>query len=282
VTVNDGVRNGSCVGGENNTQSCDVMARSPIPAFNGGVPGLGLVNGTSLDCHFDETPTTHVGRLPINLSNSTSTLSLVTSATGPSCTASGATTLACICDTCATAAAEPCNSDSQCPGMAAGSCGGLRCLGGGANGAPCTMPGIGDPVCMGAPCGNLGEPTKPNGCTSGTCTAVGGNEGECTTGPFPGNCSPTETFRGCTAPSDCPFLGDTCVFAALECFLDNGIVGGSIVAVGAPDTPVNDDSDPTLASVFCVQPTGASAINTASGLPGAGRVTITGNAQGKP
>jgi hypothetical protein len=139
-----------------------------------------------------------------------------------------------------------------------------------------------DPACSGAPCGMLGEPTKPNGCSSGSCTPVGGNEGECTTGPFPGNCSPTETFRGCSVASDCTFAGDTCVFAALECFLDNGIVGNTIVAQGMADMPVNDVSNPTLGSVFCIQPTGAGAINTASGLPGAGRVTLTGTATGFP
>jgi hypothetical protein len=72
------------------------------------------------------------------------------------------------------------------------------------------------------------------------------------------------------------------VFAALECFTDNGTVGGLIEAFGAADLPVNDSSTPTLGSVFCIAPTGASAINAAAGLPGAGRVTLTGEANGLP
>jgi hypothetical protein len=282
TTVNDGMRQGTCDTGARAGLLCDVQGRSPIPAFNGGVPAMGKVNGTSLDCYFQEVPATHVGRLPINLSNSTGSNVLTVAADGPSCSASGATTLQCVCDTCATAAAQPCSSDSQCPGAIAGSCGGLRCLGGGAAGTACTTPGIMDPACSGAPCGKLGEPSKPNGCTSGTCTPVGGNEGECTTGPFPGNCGPTETFKGCSAPSDCTFPGDMCVFASLECFLTNGTIGESIVAQGMADVPVNDVANPVLGSVFCIAPTGASAINTASGLPGAGRVTLTGTATGLP
>jgi hypothetical protein len=76
--------------------------------------------------------------------------------------------------------------------------------------------------------------------------------------------------------------GDLCVFAALECFLDNGTVGNSIDAFGSPDVPVNDTARPTLASAFCIQPTGAAAINVAAGLPGPGRVTLVGDAMGLP
>jgi hypothetical protein len=130
-------------------------------------------------------------------------------------------------------------------------------------------------------CGRKGLSTKPNGCEV-TCDPVGGGEGECSAGPFEGTCQPTETFRGCSVDGDCPFAGDTCVSDALECFLTDGTVGDTIDAFGSPDLPVNDTSQPTLGAAFCIQPTGASGINTAAGLPGAGRVTLTGDANGLP
>jgi hypothetical protein len=37
-----------------------------------------------------------------------------------------------------------------------------------------------------------------------------------------------------------------------------------------------------LAAVFCVAPTGSSAVNGVAGLPGPGRVTIKGRAEGLP
>jgi hypothetical protein len=279
TVVNDGVLGGTCDGGPRVNLACDVMGVSPIPAFNGGVPGGGTVNGTSLDCPLVDSA--NVGRLPINLSNSTGTESLTVSASGPNCTASGFTGLQCMCDTCATALFEPCNSDADCPGAIAGSCGGLRCLGGANDGDPCTTPGVSDPACAGVACGRKGLSTKPNGCEV-TCDPVGGGEGECSAGPFEGTCQPTETFRGCSVDGDCPFAGDTCVSDALECFLTDGTVGDTIDAFGSPDLPVNDTSQPTLGAAFCIQPTGASGINTAAGLPGAGRVTLTGDANGLP
>jgi hypothetical protein len=176
-----------------------------------------------------------------------------------------------------------CDTSGGVPGVCtstAGFCGGSRCLGGPNAGAPCVTPG----TCNGAPCGPTGEPTKPNACQNAVCSAVVGqaNEGQCAGGPFPGNCGPTETFRGCTGNGNCMFPGDTCIFAALNCFLDNGAIGNSIVAQGIPDVPVNDSADPTLGATFCIAPVGASAINSAAGLPGAGRVTLNGTARGLP
>jgi len=314
LVVNDGSQDGTCDSGANAGGACDVGGVSPQPAFNGsptGDPngfctaaatpapcctGLGTgtcINGTSLDC-----PAPGATVLPINLSNSTGVEALTVSATGPSCGAAGFTSLTCMCDTCATAAAEPCNEDADCPGGASGSCGGLRCTTGGSQGATCTLAGsVADPDChahctgAGVPdacctglgtgffcsaCTVPGEPTKPNPCVSGLCTA-----GECTDFS-PGYCGPQETFRGCLAASDCPFPGDSCAAVDQPCFDDDGVVGATISATGAADVPVNDDSSPTLASVFCVAPVAEAAINTATGLPGAGRVTLTGAAQGLP
>ncbi len=316
LLVNDGSRDGTCDTGTRAGLACDVGGVSPFPAFNGspfgspndictgaGAPiaccsGTGTgscLNGTSLDC--PQSPAgANTGVLPINLSNSTGTESLTVQATGPTCTAFGFGAATCICDTCATAAAEPCNKDADCPGAIAGSCGGPRCTSGGSFGAACTLPGsIFDPLCHAhctgpgtpeacctgagtgiacSPCSNPGEPTKPNPCLSGMCTA-----GVCTD-VSNGYCGPTESFRGCFVDSDCPFPGDTCTFLDQPCFDDNGVVGGTIEATGAPDVPINDNSSPTLASTFCVAPVAAAAINTATGLPGAGRVTLKGLAEG--
>jgi hypothetical protein len=68
--------------------------------------------------------------------------------------------------------------------------------------------------------------------------------------------------------------------------LTGGLTGvngtNALTAVGVADTPMNDTSNPTIAAVFCVGPTGASAVNGVSGLPGPGRTTIKGAALGRP
>jgi hypothetical protein len=56
----------------------------------------------------------------------------------------------------------------------------------------------------------------------------------------------------------------------------------TLIAVGMEDPPVADVSHPTLGAVFCVAPTGCTAVNNVAGLPGPGRVTIKGTAVGKP
>ena len=120
--------------------------------------------------------------------------------------------------------------------------------------------------------GGRGQPTAPNACTDLVCTATGGGEGACGD-PEDQNCS-IETFRGCTSNSDCPAPGDTCQTKKRECYLDNGIVGGSVTAQGKADPPVNGKSRPTMAALFCVDPTGSSAVNAAAGLPGLGRIQL--------
>lgn len=73
--------------------------------------------------------------------------------------------------------------------------------------------------------------------------------------------------------ADCQFPGDSCTGSELQpCFLDSGVIGGSVSAAGVADPPVNGVSHPTLAALFCIGPTSASAVNTAAGLPGLGRL----------
>ena len=102
-------------------------------------------------------------------------------------------------------------------------------------------------------------------------SATAGGEAECADGPFDNNCV-IDTQKGCLTSADCPAPGDICQTKTRECFLD------PIVAQGTHNTPVDGWSRPTFASVFCVPPTGSSAVNNVAGLPGPGRLQLTGDA----
>lgn len=126
------------------------------------------------------------------------------------------------------------------------------------------------------------QPTQPNACLDDTsidgdqslCAPIGGsNQGEC---PALADtvCSPTETFRGCLNNSECPAPGDTCVAVKRPCYLDNGLVGGEVTAIGEADPPTNGVSNPTFASLFCIPPVAQASINAANGLPGLGRIEL--------
>jgi hypothetical protein len=263
TTIADGNRNGTCSGGDRDGQSCDVGGTSLTFEPKGK---------TSFDC--PPTGGAQVAALPINLANSTGTTTLTLSAASPDCRAGSGQK--CFCDTCATLAAEPCSTNADCPGGAA--CGGLRCRGGTNNGAACATAGRAT-ECPGGACGVPGQATAPNSCNSGTtCSAIAGsNSGECSGGPNDLFCAPHDSFRGCAVDSECSFPGDTCSGGKNRpCFLDNGVIGGSVSATGAVDTPVNGVAHPTLAALFCVGPTSAPSVNAAAGLPGLGRLQLTG------
>src|SRR6185295_7916590 len=100
-----------------------------------------------------------------DLNSTTGSLSRSISTDSPLCTAPGFTTLHCLCDTCATQAAEPCSSNADCPGGAV--CGGKRCVGGGNAGKACTA----NSECPGGACSRAGAATKPNECGDGICTS---------------------------------------------------------------------------------------------------------------
>jgi len=107
------------------------------------------------------------------------------------------------------------------------------------------------------------------------CAPVGGSQTE-------GQCPATitqhcqiEVFRPCTsAGGECTAAGDSCVTEPLPCYLDNGVVGGSVSAIGMADPPTNGEADPTFAAVFCIGRTAASSVDQAAGLPGLGRVEL--------
>lgn len=252
ATPGDGVKNGTCNGGPKNTQACDVSGTN---AFFGAM---------SFDC--PPARAANIGNLAIAFNTATTqTTSLATN--GVKCTAPGFTTLDCFCDTCATAAAEPCNSNADCLGGAV--CGGKRCVGGSNSGAACTTPS----QCPGASCGRPGQATAPNQCDDGVCSpdpsdASSPNDGVCEAGPFDRFCS-IETFRGCSADGDCNpapsgscgncVPNQTCTGGFRNCFLD------PIVRTGTPGT-----QNSVLAATFCIPPVSAGAVNSVSGLPGPG------------
>jgi hypothetical protein len=124
--------------------------------------------------------------------------------------------------------------------------------------------------------------TVASQCPGGACVGTSANDHICASGPTEQFCGPTETFRGCVSNADCGFTGDTCSVARnRECF-DNGLPGDVVTATGVVDAPTNDQSNPTLAALFCVGPTTAPAVNSAAGLPGLGRLELPGNAAGLP
>ena len=292
--INDGVNGGTCNAGDHAGDPCDANASSPIPAFG----------RTSLDC--PPLAGSSIANLPIALKNSTNPESRSLSAASPNCTAFGFTTLKCPCDTCDNAASTPCSSNADCGGS--GICGGLRCLVDAPTpGTPCSSEGTGsDPACctevtctsgMVGTCGRPGEPSKPNACSNGQCISGGGtDDGQCQLAPSDNLCS-VETFRSCSSNNDCrpPSEGGTCGGCATglqtcgvkrrECLFDldaNPGPFGTITVNGMEDTPVNDTSHPILASLFCIAPTGSSSVNAVAGLPGLGKLKLSGTAQGLP
>jgi hypothetical protein len=76
----------------------------------------------------------------------------------------------------------------------------------------------------------------------------------------------------------------TCGVKRRECLfdLDELTSTRTITVNGMEDTPMNDVSNPTLASLFCIAPTGSSAVNGVAGLPGLGKLKLRGTARGLP
>lgn len=239
---NDGVAAGTCSAGARSGLTCDSNGESPDPTFG----------KTSLDC--PPSGGTIVATLPIDLTNTnTGTVTATVTASSPTC--NGSPGERCLCASCSGNSQIPCKSDAECALAGAGTC---------TNAA--------------------GEPRKPNACLDDTttgpnesdCAATAGGEGECTFALTASRCS-FETFRTCTADSDCPVAGDVCVSGNRECFLGhNGNVGDTIQATGTFSAPRNHTGTTTFASVFCIAPTGSSAVNTAAGLPGPGRLALAG------
>ncbi len=260
---NDGVRSGHCNGG----------ARDGLPCDGHGIPMAGYEEfGTSsFDC--PSRPGFLVGTLragPLTFATGTQTRTLT--AASPRCTGSGGGLLACFCDTCNDAAAEPCASDADCPpsGGNPGVCGGRRCMSGANDGAPCTAAS----QCPGGLCGRLGEPTKPNACTNDACVdtaPVGDGFGECIDGPVDTTCA-NHPSRACASDADCDDVAGACQQHTRLCFATDGSVGQSVSATGIATPPVAGVSAPTtLGMIACQAASGSSYVNSILGLPGLAR-----------
>jgi len=265
--ANDGTKGGNCVGGDDNGDLCDIMGTHPNQIFG----------DTSLDCR---PAGAVIANLNIDLSNTTGSKTRTLSTANPLCTEAGYTAQRCHCDTCATLAAESCATNADCPGGAV--CGGRRCIGGDNAGAPCTTatqcPG-------GGACGRPGRATAPNQCNddgdgdlTNNCSSNTG-DGDCAPGqgPFEQFCKPSAIHIGCASNVDCTVPGDTCVGAYRKCY-NNGVPGNTVTATGAASPPVNHESNPKLAALFCIGPTITPAVNSVAGLPGLGRLELPGHA----
>jgi hypothetical protein len=285
---NDGVAGGTCSGGPNNGLSCDVNGLANVHA-----------GYTSLDCP----PSAGFPRSNA-LDAGTDSVTKTLSASNPNCT--GKPGSRCFCDTCNNVFAQPCSTNADCPQNpvgTAGICGGRRCLGGTNNGAACTT----NSQCPGSACSRPGEPTQPNPCADDTSTPgvegceLSGGEYVCTVGPTDQFCT-TARYQGCMTNTDCATAGifvcsndgnrgcganadcvspgtctatASCTAAGRPCYEDNGGVGGTVTAVGATATPVNEAFDATLANQFvCTGPVGVQSFDTSVGLPGLTRVEL--------
>ncbi len=250
-TPRDGVRGGTCNGGVRDGQPCDVGGTSE---FFGPL---------SSDCQ----PSSVKGIGNLSIGFKPATTGTVQLASNRPCTDASAN---CFCDTCATLAAEPCNTNADCPGGVV--CGGRRCVGGSNAGALCTTA---SQCPNGGFCNRPGQPTKPNACIDGVCSpnpSDGPHEGICEAGPIDQQCS-LEPFRGCTGIADCNpppagncascLPGQSCDSVLRQCFLD------PIVRQGTADT-----TNPVVAATFCIPPTASQSVNQVAGLPGPGALEL--------
>jgi hypothetical protein len=280
--ANDGVQGGTCSSGLHSGAPCDASGASPNPSYA----------TTSLDC--PPLAGALIAQFAVNLSSTTGVVTRTLSAANPNCNSPGWGATACSggqckcqCDTCGSAAAEPCSSDADCTGGAI--CGGKRCLTGSNNGAPCAA----NSECPGGVCTKPGQPTAANQCDGGSGDCVPGdnspgtsaNDHICSSGPFEQFCGPVETFRGCFTDADCNgecgsggACSDTCSGGRFrECF-DNGVIGDQVKASGVADPFVGGVASPTLATLFCIPPSFAGSVNAANGFPGLGRLELGGHA----
>lgn len=261
LVPNNGVRDGTCDAGPRAGLGCDTNGVSALTDFG----------YASYDCpHVRDqfTVTMKLGAIAGSTSPSTITLG----PGSPPCVGKNAL---CFCSTCNDAAGEPCADDGDCPmsGGNPGVCNGKRCLGGANVGAPCST----DSVCPGSLCGRPGEPTNPNGCVDDTttpgddCVPVGGGRGECASGPVSLACT-NQPDRACNADDDCDGVPGACAVRQRACYLDHGVLGGSVSVDAQATAPVGGVAEPTdLGSLACIGPSRDGFFNAVNGLPGLAR-----------
>lgn len=150
---------------------------------------------------------------------------------------------ACACGACQGDPSKTCNADADCTG------------------------GTG-------PCSNAGgTPRQPNGCSDLTCNpdpASGTGEGTCNAGPVDAFCdgftkTNGEGYLPCTSDADCtPLAAGSCTMSKRrDCYLNPITADGVAGQDGAE-----------LVSAFCSAPTASASVNSAAGIPGAGRIRL--------
>jgi hypothetical protein len=239
TTPRDGIRDGTCVLGENDGDACDVDAENETFPAPGG-------DGHSLDCFPTSGKNVSGTGLKIGLRQTTGDQSLTA---GIVCGFPPFAAESCPCGICSGNGTVTCSSNTDCAALGFGTC---------RNQA-------------------LGKP-RANGCSDGVCSDTGnGFDGVCSAGPTPTYCDGAfrangEPYVTCNSNADCdatecgsgigPGLCGTCsLTGSRPCFLDPIQVSGEA-----------DPSFPVGASLFCIPPTSSSGINDVAGLPGPGRV----------
>jgi hypothetical protein len=246
TTPQDGVKDGTCSGGLNDGDPCDIQGFNSTFAVGSGV---------SLDCPPSTDQNISGGGLALDIPLTTGTRSLPF---GAPCDFP-LTSLACACGMCSGDTTMTCESNSDCATAGAGTC---TSNGGGTNRVP-------------NGCSSFAS-----------CTAVGGNKAECTAGvgddlvnycngqlrasgkglitcDTDADCDVVSSVCGDGSPGSC---GDCTQIEQRACFLDP-IVAEGVADPGPLRTPV-------LAGVFCTPPTNNVGVNGASGLPGPSRALI--------
>lgn len=239
ITPGDGIQDGLCDEGARDGQPCDTMGFDAT--FANQADGSGL----SLDC---------VPTAPENISGTGLKISfeLTTGASSLGAEVACDSPLGafdCFCGQCSGDNSLTCVNNADCSGVGAGTC----------------------------TANTSGITRQPNACADfANCADIGGGNGECS--DFSDTwCEGFVKANGsgvlaCLNNAECvnvdhPCPGGDCgpctMVQPRSCFLDP-IEAQGVASVG----------DPVLAGTFCVPPTLNFAINTASGLPGPGRVVV--------
>jgi cysteine-rich repeat protein len=270
VTPRDGIRDGTCVFGENPGDACDSQATNmTFPAPSG--------SGHSLDCFPAAGKNVSGTGLTINLVQSTGSDSLTA---GIVCGFPPFAPESCPCGQCAGDTSVPCTSNADCStAMVAGPC--QRDALGKPRADGCAdSPSTGVCEVVSSVCTGDGETscTTNADCAGpgGTCVGV---EGQCpaTHGPTDQYCdgvfrSNGDPYVTCNSNADCDAtdcgsgvgvgLCGTCSLTSLrKCFLNPLYVFGK----PDPETPIG-------VAAFCIPKTANTGINDVAGLPGPARV----------
>lgn len=237
-----------CVGdptaGDGRAEGTCASGAQTTRACDAGTTSAGSAAGApSLDCPPDGRAM--FGRLtdgarPVDLA--TGIQSRVVKGESPSEKVVGRTSERSLCDACSNDATRPCATDNDCNG---GVCG-----------------------------GTLGAPTASNACEDGICESSDGIHGVCARGPFDRTCV-AEPSRHCLTDRDCG-ADDRCQVKPRRCYPGAGKLGDSVTVRGQSERLGTGKTRSTLAALFCVPPGRSATANQLLGLPGLGRIVLSG------